>query len=153
MSDLINDDDDFICGRRCTDDEPCVAIREPNCDGVNDDVISFEPIPAGQGWCLNGHCYDLNTLIRINNRRDPISRRNFRIATLPILLEAVHDVNTNMVRLLIEAGADVNAMDYARLLNQADANRDVLRRVINAIRRPRENDDSQSGRRTRRRFR
>jgi len=115
----------FLCGPFCNNYEPCIAIREPNCDG-QEDRVSWETIPDGQGWCLNGRCYNLDSIRRF--RSDPVSRRSFQIrrennADLREFIDATANNgrtaltyaarrgHTDAVRFLINAGANVNVRD------------------------------------------
>lgn len=75
MSELSNT---FICGRRCDNvTVPCIASREPNCDGQTGQIF-YDIIPAGEGWCLDGRCYNISAISRLD--RDPYTRRLFGFA-------------------------------------------------------------------------
>lgn len=167
----------FLCGPFCNNYEPCIAIREPNCDGQRDEVL-WETIPDGEGWCLNGRCYNLDSIRRF--RSDPVSRLPFQIqrennlnVDLPEFIDARDDYgrtalmhaayvgHTDAVRFLINAGADVNATDNRGVsaLRMAFYGRhiDVARLLLQSgarrpRRRPRENDGESNEPRRRRRL-
>jgi hypothetical protein len=64
--------EDDRCGDRCTD-EPCFALRNAVCDGKEDPITMVE-IPMDQGFCLNGRCFDRETLRQLE--KEPFSRKS-----------------------------------------------------------------------------
>ena len=70
-------------GQMC--DDNAFPHRLQACDGV-EDPISFENIPDGEGYCMNGRCYSGQTIRNIDpnipgtDQRDPFTRTDYTAA-------------------------------------------------------------------------
>jgi len=76
-------EEEYRCGDFCNDVDPCIARFEPICNNRTDNYVAMAPIH--QGVCLNGRCYDIDTITQImaaGNARTPMSRIKFTFPEL-----------------------------------------------------------------------
>jgi len=131
-------EEEYRCGAFCDVDQ-CIARVEPSC--VNrTDIVTLNNIR--QGVCLNGHCYDIDTIRRLMETGiDPISRFRFTFPELAeinerntALIAAAENGDAESVRLLLDAGADMNATnndgDTALILAAVQGHAEIVRLLL-----------------------
>jgi ankyrin repeat protein len=93
-------------------------------------------IPDDRGFCLNGRCFDRETLIQLSPQLDPFSRKSFILHLDEALVKAADSGNTALVERLLAAGADVNAKDNygdtALIAAADDGHTDIVERLLAA---------------------
>ena len=63
---------------QCSHEEGAPILKTPQCDG-KEDPITYETISKGKGYCLNGHCYNGDTLLKLPNREVDPTKQPYRM--------------------------------------------------------------------------